>query len=281
MLDLLTLHRYATLALQEDLASGDVTTDSTIGPDVVVTASAIAKQPLVVCGGPLFETCFVCLDPTARVQQLVAEGERVERNTRLWSVTGNARAILKAERSALNYAQRLSGISSLTRRFVEALPANTRTRITDTRKTTPGLRPLERYAVRVGGGRNHRDSLGTAVLIKDNHIQAAGGIHEAVAAARLHAPHTSKIELEVENLSMLDLGLDAGADVIMLDNFDPAQIAEAVRRCSGRALVEVSGGITLDKVPLLAQSGVDIISVGALTHSAPAADISLRFTGCP
>lgn len=281
MLDLLTLHRYATLALQEDLASGDVTTDSTIGPDVVATASAIAKEPLVVCGGPLFETCFTCLDPTAQVQHLVAEGERVERGSRLWSVTGNARAILKAERSALNYAQRLSGISSLTRRFVEALPTNTRTRITDTRKTTPGLRPLERYAVRVGGGRNHRDSLGTAVLIKDNHIQAAGGIHEAVAAARLQTPHTSKIELEVESLSMLDCGLDAGADVIMLDNFDPAQIAEAVRRCSGRALVEVSGGITLDKVPLLAQSGVDIISVGALTHSAPAADISLRFTGCP
>src|SRR5450432_267973 len=180
-----------------------------------------------------------------------------------------------AERTALNFAQRMSGVATLTRRFVDALPDCALTRIADTRKTTPGLRFLERYAVRTGGGHNHRDNLGSAVLIKDNHIVAAGGVREAIERAYKYAPHSSRIEIEVESLEMLDEALDAGADVVMLDNFAPSQIAVAVEHAHGRALVEISGGITLERIPALARAGVDIVSVGALTHSAPAADIGL------
>jgi nicotinate-nucleotide pyrophosphorylase (carboxylating) len=173
----------------------------------------------------------------------------------------------------------MSGVATLTRRFVDALPSGAPTRIVDTRKTTPGLRFLERYAVRTGGGHNHRDNLGSAVLIKDNHIVAAGGVGEALARARKHAPHTSRLEIEVESLEMLAEALEAGADVVMLDNFAPDQIAVAVERARGRALVEVSGGISLERIPALAAAGVDVISVGALTHSAPAADIGLDIEG--
>lgn len=277
MLDPTALHHYATLALREDLGSGDVTTDSTVSPDLETVASAFAKEALIACGGPLFAECFRLLDSNVKVESRFQEGARVSPGERLWLVHGNASQLLRAERSALNYAQRLSGISTLTRRFVDALPSGSQTRITDTRKTTPGLRLLERYAVRVGGGYNHRDNLGSAVLIKDNHIQAAGGVGQAVAAARQHAPHTSKIEIEVEDFVMLQAALSAGADIIMLDNFPPADVAEAVRLCRGKVLVEVSGGVTVEQVPFLADAGVDVISVGALTHSARAADISLRF----
>jgi nicotinate-nucleotide pyrophosphorylase (carboxylating) len=181
------------------------------------------------------------------------------------------------ERVALNFVQRMSGTATLARSFVDALPAGTSTRITDTRKTTPGLRALERYAVRVGGARNHRDSLGAAVLIKDNHIAASGSIHEAIRRARAHAPHTSKIECEVDSLAQLDEALAAGADIVLLDNMDTATVTEAVRRAKGKALTEASGGITIARVAELARAGVDAISVGALTHSAPAADIGLDF----
>jgi len=169
----------------------------------------------------------------------------------------------------------MSGTATLTRQFVDALPENAATRIVDTRKTTPGMRFLERYAVRCGGGHNHRDSLGSAVLIKDNHIVAAGGVRAAIERAKKHAPHTSRIEIEVESLEMLEEALDAGAEVVMLDNFANDQIAVAVERAHGRAIVEVSGGITLSRIPELAAAGVHVISVGALTHSAPAADIGL------
>jgi nicotinate-nucleotide pyrophosphorylase (carboxylating) len=169
----------------------------------------------------------------------------------------------------------MTGIATLARRYVGALPPGSKTRITDTRKTTPGLRLLERYAVRTGGAYNHRDTLGSAVLIKDNHIVAAKGITNAVGRARKRAPHTSRIEVEVESLPALDEALAAGADIVMLDNFLPNDVAEAVRRASGRAIVEVSGGVTLDRIAALAGQGIDVISVGALTHSAPAADIGL------
>jgi nicotinate-nucleotide pyrophosphorylase (carboxylating) len=278
MLDPVTLRSYAELALKEDLVSGDITTDSVVAPHAQTCALATAKSPLVVSGGALFAACFRALDSNVTVTTLVPDGTLVDPGCELWEVRGSAIAILKAERSALNYVQRLSGISTLTRRFVSALPPGSATRITDTRKTTPGLRQLERYAVRVGGGHNHRDNLGSAVMIKDNHIQAAAGITKAVALARELAPHTSRVEVEVETLEMLDEGLAAGADILMLDNFAPDEIAEAVKRCRGKALVEVSGGVTLDRVSTLAQLGVDIISIGALTHSAPASDISLNLT---
>jgi nicotinate-nucleotide pyrophosphorylase (carboxylating) len=281
MLDPIALRQYAELALREDLFSGDITTDSVVPSHQRATVHIRAKQELVVCGGPLLEACFVALDPSCLVTIHVQDGTYVNSGTTLWSVAGNSRCILKAERSALNYVQRLSGISTLARRYAAALPPGSSTRIADTRKTTPGLRPLERYAVQVGGAYNHRDNLGSAVMIKDNHIVAGGGITTAVGLARARAPHTAKIEVEVESLAMLDEALDAGADIVMLDNFSPDDVAEAVRRCRGKALVEVSGGITLARISTLADAGVDIISVGALTHSAPSADISLDFEPLP
>ncbi|HET7543849.1 MAG TPA: carboxylating nicotinate-nucleotide diphosphorylase [Polyangiaceae bacterium] len=262
-------------ALTEDLAGGDLTTEATVGADHRALARAVAHSALVVCGGDAFARVFYRVDPGVRVERRVADGEHAKPGDVLWILEGATRSLLMAERTALNFAQRMSGIATLTRRFVDALPENALTRIVDTRKTTPGLRFLERYAVRCGGGHNHRDTLGSAVLIKDNHIVAAGGVTVAIQRARQHAPHTSRIEIEVESLDMLDEALDADADVVMLDNFASDQIAVAVERAHGRALVEVSGGITLERIPLLAAAGVDVISIGALTHSAPAADIGL------
>jgi nicotinate-nucleotide pyrophosphorylase (carboxylating) len=264
-------------ALAEDLAGGDITSAATVAAEERALARAVAKAPLVVCGGPLFARCFYRTDPGLRVEERALEGGRAAAGDVLWLVEGSARSILMAERSALNFAQRLSGIATLTRRFVDAIPAGSKLRITDTRKTTPGLRLLERYAVRVGGGNNHRDCLGSAVLIKDNHIVAAGGIQQAIERARAAAPHTSRIEVEVESLAQLDEALAGGAEIVMLDNFDAGALAQAVSKAKGRALVEVSGGVTLERVSQLAAAGVDVASVGALTHSAPAADISLDF----
>jgi nicotinate-nucleotide pyrophosphorylase (carboxylating) len=215
------------------------------------------------------------VDPKLEVAAIAAEGTIARAGDVLWSVRGSARSILMGERTALNFVQRMTGIATLARRYVSAVPVGARTRITDTRKTTPGLRMLERYAVRTGGAHNHRDTLGSAVLIKDNHIATAGGITRAVTRARQRAPHTSKIEIEVESLVQLDEALEAGADIVMLDNFSPGDIDEAIRRSNGRALVEVSGGITLERIAVLSRAGVDVISVGALTHSAPSADIGL------
>ncbi|MES1176001.1 MAG: carboxylating nicotinate-nucleotide diphosphorylase [Myxococcales bacterium] len=263
------------LALSEDLAGGDVTTDATVTPDDRAIARAVAHSALVVCGGDVFARVFYRVDPGVRVERRIADGARAKPDDVLWIAEGATRSLLMAERTALNFAQRMSGVATLTRRYVDALPSGTVTRIVDTRKTTPGLRFLERYAVRTGGGHNHRDNLGSAVLIKDNHIVAAGGVREALDRARKHAPHTSRLEIEVESLEMLDEALEAGADIVMLDNFAPDQIAIAVEHAHGRALVEVSGGITIERIPALAAAGVDVISVGALTHSAPAADIGL------
>ncbi len=262
-------------ALAEDLAGGDLTSEAVVLPDAIAVADAIAKSKLVACGAQVFARAFYAVDPGVRVEQLVPDGTLVEPGSVLWRVEGNARSLLAAERTALNLAQRLSGTATLTRRFVDALPAGSPTRIADTRKTTPGLRALERYAVRMGGGKNHRDCLGSAVLIKDNHVAAAGSVTEAVRRARAYAPHTSRIEVEVDTLEQLDEALTAGADIIMLDNFDDTRTEVALTRARGKALIEVSGGITLERVARLGALGVDVISVGALTHSAPAADISL------
>jgi nicotinate-nucleotide pyrophosphorylase (carboxylating) len=262
-------------ALAEDLEGGDLTTEATVDPNTEAIGSAAARSDVVVCGGEVFRTVFAEVDPSLDVALTVADGRRAKRGDVLWTVRGNARSILMGERTALNFVQRMTGIATLARRYVDAVPDGCATRITDTRKTTPGLRMLERYAVRTGGAHNHRDTLGSAVLIKDNHIISAGGITPAVTRARARAPHTSRIEVEVESLAELDEALTAGADIVMLDNFAPSDLDEAVRRAKGRALVEVSGGITLERIAALARAGIDVISVGALTHSAPAADIGL------
>lgn len=264
-------------ALAEDLASGDITTEACIDADAQATAHGVARGSIVTCGAPVVERVFARIDPALRFEVAAADGEKVEKGTVLWRVRGRARSILMGERVALNFAQRMSGVASVTRTYVEAVPAECRTRITDIRKTTPGLRVLERYAVRAGGGRNHRDNLGSAVLIKDNHIAACGGVAKAIERARARAPHTSRIECEVDTLAQLDEALAARADIILLDNMDTETVAEAVRRAAGRALLEASGGITVARVTELARAGVDVISVGALTHSSPAADIGLDF----
>jgi nicotinate-nucleotide pyrophosphorylase (carboxylating) len=206
---------------------------------------------------------------------VVPDGTALERGGLIARVDGPAASILKGERVALNFIQRLSGIATLTGRYVSALPAGSKTRVVDTRKTTPGLRALERQAVRAGGGHNHREDLSSAVLIKDNHVAAAGGVAEAIRRCRAHAPHTTRIECEVDSIEQLEEALDAGADIILLDNFDDGMVEHAVRLNQGKALLEASGGITLERVAKLAALGVDIISVGALTHSAPSADIGL------
>jgi nicotinate-nucleotide pyrophosphorylase (carboxylating) len=262
-------------ALEEDLGGGDPTTEATVDGGATAVGRAIAKAEIVVCGGDVFRAVFAAVDPSLQVSVETPEGARVVRGDILWTVRGSARAVLMGERTALNFVQRLSGIATLARRYVDALPPGSRTRVTDTRKTTPGLRVLERYAVRTGGASNHRDTLSSAVLIKDNHIVAAGGIGEALRRARRLASHTSKIEIEVESLEALDEALAGGADIVMLDNFAPGAVEEAVKRAAGRALVEVSGNITVDRLPELSRLGVNVVSVGALTHSAPAADIGL------
>jgi nicotinate-nucleotide pyrophosphorylase (carboxylating) len=271
------VERVVALALEEDLASGDPTTEACIAPDARAVAHAIAREPLVACGAFVFSHVFAQLDPSLSVEMLVADGAGVDAGRRLWTVRGRARPILMGERVALNLVQRMCGVATKTRAYVDAVPAGCPARITDTRKTTPGLRALERYAVRVGGGRNHRDDLGAAVLIKDNHVAACGGVRAAIERAREAAPHTSKIECEVQSLDQLDEAVAAGAEIVLLDNMPTALIAEAVRRVRGHVLLEASGGVTLARVPDLARTGVDAISVGALTHSAAASDVALDF----
>jgi nicotinate-nucleotide pyrophosphorylase (carboxylating) len=233
----------------------------------------------VVCGGAVFCRVFARLDPAARAEVLVEDGASVPVGAVIWRVHAKARALLSGERTALNLAQRMSGVATQARRYVEALPAGARTRIADTRKTTPGLRAIERWAVRVGGAHNHRDNLGSAVMIKDNHIVAAGSITSAVARAKALAPHTCRIEVEVTTLAELAEALAAGADIIMLDNMDTPTVVQALGAIDAhggpRPIVEASGSITLERVRELSEAGVDVISVGALTHSAPAADIGL------
>jgi len=275
MIPLVTLDAVIDRALDEDLQAGDLTTEATVDPETRAVGRVIAHAPLVMCGADVFARVYHRLDPAIRVERLIDDGVAVAAETTLLIVEGSARSILFGERTALNFLQRLCGVASHTRRLVERIPEGAPTVITDTRKTTPGLRCLERYAVRVGGGKNHRDNLGAAVLIKDNHIAASGGIAQAIARARCRAPHTSRIEIEVESLAGVDQALAAKADIIMLDNFAPEELASAIARCRGRALVEVSGGVTLARIEELARLGVDMISVGALTHSSPAADIGL------
>ncbi len=262
-------------ALFEDLGRGDVTADACIPPDLVGSADLVARQRLVVCGLPIVVATFAEVDPRVKVSAQAKDGQLVEKGTLIAQISGPAASILKGERVALNFVQRASGVATKTRAFVDALPPGSKTRIVDTRKTTPGLRAIERWAVRCGGGHNHRDDLSSAVLIKDNHIAAAGGVTIAIDRARAYAPHTSRIECEVDRMSQLEEALAAKADIVLLDNFDDAMLHEAVALNAGRAILEVSGGVTLDRIPTIAAAGVDVISAGALTHSAPAADLAL------
>ncbi|MCO5220566.1 MAG: carboxylating nicotinate-nucleotide diphosphorylase [Thermomicrobiales bacterium] len=267
------------LALREDLSLGDVTSESTIPVDRQAVATMLAKQDGVISGMETARAVFARVDPTITFQPSARDGDRVTKGTELARISGNARSILAAERTALNLIQRLSGIATMTERYVRHLDG-TDASVIDTRKTTPGLRYLEKAAVRHGGGANHRFNLGDAVLIKDNHLAAIGGEHpirDAVTAARKRAPHTSRVEVEVVDLAGVQEALDAGADIIMLDNMSLEDMRAAVELVDGRALVEASGGITLERIRAVAETGVDLISSGALTHSAPSLDISLDF----
>ncbi len=262
-------------ALAEDLGrAGDITSAATIPAEAIARAVIVARAPGVVAGLPLVVESFRQVDERVHLTLLVEDGTLVERDTVLARLDGPARSILTAERTALNFLGHLGGIATATHSLVDAV-AGTRARIADTRKTTPGLRALEKYAVRCGGGTNHRFGLDDAVLIKDNHIAAAGGVGEAVRAARAHASHVVTIEVEVETLAQLDEAIGAGAHVVLLDNMTPAELAVAVQRIGGRAIAEASGGITLASVRAMADAGVDLISSGWITHSAPRLDVAL------
>ena len=265
-------------ALAEDIDRGDLTSEACVESTTIGTAKLNSREPIVVCGLPILEEVYAQVDLLVDVERHVEDADRCDSGTTLATVSGPATSILLGERVALNFMQRLTGVSTMTMRFVDALPEGSLTRITDTRKTTPGLRAFERYAVRCGGGHNHREDLGAAVLIKDNHIAAAGGVRRAVQRARAYAPHTCRIECEVDTSEQLQEALAAGADIVMLDNFDDEQVRDALTLVASRALVEVSGGITLDRVARLGGLGVDVISVGALTHSSPACDLGLDWS---
>lgn len=260
--------------LFEDVGHGDITTMTTIPADEKGTGILYAKEPGMIAGLDIAEQVFHTVDHELDFQRLVPEGSQVQKGDVIAEVTGSVQAILTGERLALNLLQRLSGIATRTQLFVREI-SHTQARVVDTRKTTPGLRLLEKYAVRVGGGHNHRFALYDAVLIKDNHSKGAGGIKEAVRKAREAIPHTMKIEVEAESLKQVHEALEAGADIIMLDNMSCDMMREAVQIIQGKAIIEASGGVTLETVRAIAETGVDVISVGGLTHSVTALDISL------
>ncbi len=276
MLDNKQLDRVIFLSLEEDMPFGDITSENTIPENRWSRARLIAKEDGVLAGMPVMERTFALLDPAIQVTVQTQDGSAVSQGTIIAELEGPTVAILKGERTALNLLQRLSGVATRTRAFVE-LVKEYPVSIVDTRKTTPGLRYLEKYAVRVGGGQNHRFSLSDGVLIKDNHIAAAGSIQAAVEAVRGKIPHTIKIEVETETLEMVDAALEAGADIIMLDNMDDDTMRKAVEQIAGRALVEASGDMNEERIVGVARTGVDIISIGKITHSVKAMDISLKF----
>ena len=272
--DLPVVRQLIERALAEDVGDGDITTRLTVPAQRRARAEIAAKQRAIVAGLPLVSRVCAAVGGDITVVTHVTDGTPVTPGAVLATVSGPAASLLVAERLSLNFLQHLSGIATLTAQFVAAVHGH-RCRIVDTRKTTPGLRVLEKYAVRVGGGYNHRTRLDDGILIKDNHITAAGGVRAAVAAARAGAPHGLRVEVECATLADVDEALAGGADAVLLDNMTVDAIAEAVRRIGGRAVVEVSGGVNLDTVGAIAATGVDIISVGALTHSAPAVDIHM------
>jgi nicotinate-nucleotide pyrophosphorylase (carboxylating) len=258
-------------ALEEDVGAGDVTTDATVPADASARGVFIAKSECVIAGLDVAFEVFRQVDDAVHCSPKLRDGDRCPLGTTIAVVDGSARALLIAERTALNLLQRLSGIATMASRYVDA--AGGRIIILDTRKTTPTLRALEKYAVRCGGAQNHRAGLYDAILIKDNHIRLAGGVRNAAVRARAHRPDLT-LEIEAETLEQVDEALDAGADIVLADNMTTEQIGEVVRRARGRAKVEISGGVTLARIPELAATGAEFVSAGALTHSAPAVDIS-------
>lgn len=263
------------MALQEDITSEDVSTNSVMPHPQAGEVDLICKEDGIICGLQVFERVFTLLDEKTTVEFLVQDGAEVHKGQLMAKVHGDIRTLLCGERTALNYLQRMSGIATYTHSVAELLKG-TGIKLLDTRKTTPNNRIFEKYAVRIGGGNNHRYNLSDGVLLKDNHIGAAGGVKEAIAAAKEYAPFVRKIEVEVENLDMVKEAVEAGADIIMLDNMDTDALKEAIAYIDGRAEIEVSGNVTKENIARLTGLGVDYVSSGALTHSAPILDISLK-----
>lgn len=263
------------LALEEDMGAGDLTTDAIISPDSIGKAVLESREEIILAGLYVFNEVFKKIDKTIEIENFFEDGQNVPSGENICIVSGSLSAILKAERTALNFIQRMSGIATLTKIYVDAA-GSSKARILDTRKTVPGLRLLDKYAVTMGGGSNHRLGLFDGILIKDNHIQAAGSISKAVTLAKGKAPHTIKVEVEVEDLSGVEEAIQAGADMILLDNMEPEMMKKAVEIADGKIMLEASGGITLKNIAAVAQSGVDLISIGALTHSVRAVDLSLE-----
>lgn len=266
---------YILNALREDITSEDVTTNAVMRESKDGRADLICKEDGIICGLDVFSRVFELLDETSWFETSYKDGDRVKKGDLIGVIHGDIRALLSGERTALNYLQRMSGIATFTKEFADEIKGYS-TKLLDTRKTTPNMRPFEKYAVKVGGGCNHRYNLSDGVLIKDNHIGAAGSITKAVSMAKEYAPFVRKIEVEVENLEMMQEALDAGADIIMLDNMDNDTMKKAVEMAKGRAETECSGNVTKERLREIAEIGVDYVSAGALTHSAPIMDISLK-----
>ncbi|MBE5937420.1 MAG: carboxylating nicotinate-nucleotide diphosphorylase [Lachnospiraceae bacterium] len=272
---LLAADKFIRLALEEDINSEDVTTNSVMPEYKKGEVQLICKEDGIIAGLGVFERVFTMLDPEVKVVFDVKDGDSVKNGQHLATVTGDIRVLLSGERTALNYLQRMSGIATYTNKVAKLLEG-TKTTLLDTRKTTPCMRIFEKYAVKVGGGANHRYNLSDGVLLKDNHIDAAGSVKNAVEAAKAYAPFVRKIEVETENLDMVKEAVEAGADIIMLDNMTTDEMAEAIRIIDGRAKTECSGNITKENIDKITRLGVDYVSSGALTHSAPILDISLK-----
>ena len=267
--------KYIRLALEEDINSEDVSTNAVMPTYQKGEVQLICKQNGIIAGLGVFERVFQMLDPETEIKFYVTDGDIVENGQLMATLTGDIRVLLSGERTALNYLQRMSGIATYTNEVAKMLEG-TKTTLLDTRKTTPCMRVFEKYAVKVGGGKNHRYNLSDGVMLKDNHIGAAGGVKEAIAAAKAYAPFVRKIEVEAETLDMVKEAVDAGADIIMLDNMTPEEMAEAIRIIDGRAETECSGNMTKENIRTITELGVDYVSSGALTHSAPILDISLK-----
>ena len=271
----LVADKYIKMALEEDINSEDVSTNAVMPEYKKGDVQLICKEDGIIAGLQIFERVFTLLDEKTQVEFFVKDGEKVKKGQTLAVVTGDIRVLLSGERTALNYLQRLSGIATYTHSVAKLLEGS-ETKLLDTRKTTPGMRIFEKYAVRIGGGCNHRYNLSDGVLLKDNHIGAAGGVAQAVKMAKEYAPFVRKIEIEVETLDMVKEAVEAGADIIMLDNMSHEDMREAMNIIGGKALVEVSGNVTKENIAKITDLGVDFVSSGALTHSAPIMDISMK-----
>jgi len=269
-----SIERIVELALEEDLGRGDVTTCLTVPRGAEGSGKVIARESMVLSGLEVFEAVYRRVDPAVEIRPLASDGDRLEDGAEILGATGSLASLLMGERVALNFMQRLSGVATMTAGFVGALPEGAAARIADTRKTAPGMRALQRMAVVHGGGFNHRADLAGGVLIKENHVASAGSVAAAVRACRAGAPHSLKVEVEVRSEQELEEAIHAGADAVLLDNMDPKRVARCVEIAAGRVITEASGGVSLETVAGMARAGVDVISVGALTHSAPSADIS-------